>query len=94
MVDAERLFSPKLAAFMRQKGHSYKAKYIETICNWRQACDHRGLSELERCRFNHAFLNLILDELMPWHQHQYDFDLLEVNRYMCVYASLYYTLSQ
>lgn len=84
VVDAERLFSPELAAFMRRNGHNYEARYIETIWNWRRACDHRGLSELERCQFNYTFLNLILDELMPWHQHQYDFGLLEINKYVCI----------
>ena len=82
VVDAERLFSPKLAAFMYRKGYVYEAKYIDTIWNWRRACDERGLSELDRSHFNHEFLNLILDELMPWHRESYDFSLLEVNRYV------------
>ena len=82
VVDAERLFSPKLAAFMYRKGYVYEAKYIDTIWNWRRACDERGLSELDRSHFNHEFLNLILDELIPWHRESYDFSLLEVNRYV------------
>lgn len=86
-MDAERLFGPQLVAFMHRKGHAYEAKYIEAISNWRIACDRRGLTELERCRLNHQFLNLILDELMPWHHQEYDFSLLEVNRYMYVYYS-------
>ena len=81
-MDAERLFSPKLAAFMHRKGYVYEAKYIETIWNWRRACDECGLSELDRSHFNHEFLILILDELMPWHRESYDFSLLEVNRYV------------
>ena len=81
-MDAERLFSPKLAAFMYRKGYVYEAKYIDTIWNWRRAWDERGLSELDRSHFNHEFLNLILDELMPWHRESYDFSLLEVNRYV------------
>ena len=40
-----------------------------------------GLSECTRSRFNYHFLNLLLDELMPWHTETYDFSLLEVNRY-------------
>ena len=75
VIDAERLFSPELAAFM-------VPEYISGIWNWRRACDHRGLSELERCRYNFNFLNLILDELMPWHRTNYDFATLEVNRYI------------
>ena len=58
-----------------------EAKYIKTIWNWRRACDERGLSECTRSRFNYHFLNLLLDELMPWHTETYDFSLLEVNRY-------------
>ena len=100
VTDAERLFNPDLAAFMRQKGYSYEAQYIDAVWNWRRACDERGLSPLERCRFNYQFLNLILDELMPWHKQIYDFSLLEVNRcahmcvwggggYMCVYVHMF-----
>ena len=80
MVDAERLFSPELAQFMRRKGYDYEAAFIEAVGNWRCACDCRGLSELERCRCNYTFLNIILDELMPWHRESYDFIELEVNR--------------
>ena len=80
VVDAERLFSPDLAAFMHKKGYQYETKYIETVCNWRRACDERGLSELQRCKFNYQFLNFLLDELMPWHNDIYDFSTLEVNR--------------
>lgn len=76
VVDAERLFSPELAEFMSSKGYLYEAEYIKCIWNWRRACDHRGLSELERCRYNYHLLNLILDELMPWHKSIYDFSLL------------------
>ena len=79
--DAERMFSMELAQFMASKGHCYEAKFIQTICNWRRGCDERGLTELQRSKYNYQFLNLILDELMPWHHESYDFGLLEVNRY-------------
>ena len=81
VIDAERLFSPDLAAFMRGKVYVYEAKYIETVWNWRRACDERGLSELQRCKYNYQFLNLILDKLIPWHSETYDFSKLEVSRY-------------
>ena len=87
VVDAERLFNPNLSAFMKQKGYTYEATYIECICNWRKACDERGLKELTRCKYNYQFLNLVLNELMPWFSETYDFSLLEVNRYM--HALLY-----
>ena len=85
VVDAERLFSPELVEFKRSKGYMYGAKYIECIWNWRRACDHRGLSELQRCHYNY---DLILDELMPWHKKAYDFSSLEVNRYIKLFTGL------
>ena len=81
VVDAERLFSPSLADFMERKGYDVEANYIRVVLNWRRACDERGLSELQRCRYNYHMLNYILDDLMPWH-HQFDFSYLEV-RYTC-----------
>lgn len=82
VIDAERLFSAGVVEFMKKKGYTYEQKYTEAIMNWRRACDERGLSELTRCKFNYAFLNLILDELMPWHKEIYNFSHLEVNRYI------------
>ena len=40
-----------------------------------------------RCKFNYNFLNLVLEELMPWFRETYDFSLLEVNRYIYIYLS-------
>ncbi len=80
VIDAERFFNADLATYMHGKGYDYEANYIQTIGNWRRACDERGLSELQRSKFNYQFLNMILDELMPWHKEFYDFSLLEVNR--------------
>ena len=54
VIDAERLFSPELAMFIRAKGYTFEADYIETVWNWRCACDHRGLTELQRCHFNES----------------------------------------
>ena len=98
VVDAERMFNPDLAEFMRRKGYAYEAQYIQTIWDWRRACDHRGLTELQRCRYNYRFLNMILDELIPWHKDTYDMSLLEVNRYsnyyvhlhVCIHMHVYY----
>lgn len=80
--DAERLFSPDLLKYMEKKGYDIEAKYIRVVLGWRQACDKRGLSELERCRKNYEMLNYLLEDLMPWYTEQYDFSLLEVNRYI------------
>lgn len=79
--DAERMFSPKLLKFMEDKGYISEANYIRAVLGWRQACDERGLSELQRCRLNYRMLNYVLKELMPWYEQTYDFSLLEVNRY-------------
>ena len=83
-LDAEHMFSPQMVDFMQQEGYHFEATYLRAIGNWRQACDQRGLSELQRCWFNDKFLNYILDDLMPWHRTIYDFSLLEVNWYVMV----------
>ena len=57
--DAERLFSPSLLKF---KDYQYEARYIRVILGWRQACDERGLSELERCQHNYRLLNFLLED--------------------------------
>jgi len=82
VIDAQHLFSIKLVEFMKKKGYNEEATYIETICNWRRASDERGLSSLKRSKYNYCLLNMILDELMPWHRESYNFALLEVNRYV------------
>ena len=58
---------------MQKKGYTYEAKYIDAVLGWRQACDLRGLSELERCRQNYVLLNFILEELIPWSRECYNF---------------------
>ena len=78
--DVEILFSASVQGFMECKGYTYEAKFVKIIRNWRCAVDERGLNQLQRCRFSYDMLNLIFDELMPWHVMDYDFSLLEVNR--------------
>ena len=80
--DAERLLSKEMVMFMKKKGYFFEAEYIETILNWRRSSDERGLTQLQRCRYNYQMLNYLLDELMPWHKEVYDFSTLEVNRYI------------
>ena len=36
---------------------------------------------------------MMLDELVPWHEEFYNFSLLEVNRYVCIYLNVVYTLN-
>ena len=64
-MDAERLFNPKLAAFMEKKGYTFEGNYISVIWKWHGASDERSLSSLQRSRFNYKLLNLILEDLMP-----------------------------
>ena len=78
--DVERLFNPKVAEFMEKRGYMFEARYVRTIHNWRRATDERGLTQQERSQYSKEFLNLVLAELMPWHQHNPDYSTLEVNR--------------
>ena len=78
--DAEILFSEGVELFMKKKGYKYEEKYVRVIKNWRRACDERGLSSLCRSKYNYELLNLILDDLMPWHESHYDLSLMEVTR--------------
>lgn len=82
--DAERLFSPEIVSFMVKKGYTFEANYIQVISNWRHAHDERGLSEIQRSRYNYQFLNYITDELLPSFTQIKDYSLLEVNKYVCI----------
>ena len=59
-----------------------EAEYLRSVRGWRRACDERGLSTDQRSQLNKAFLDYIVDDLMPWHRDQglQDFSLLEVTR--------------
>ena len=78
--DAERLFNGNLQEWFKLNGYYEEEKYVIVVRNWHRAADERGLSELQRSRFNYEMLNYILDDWMPWYKHCYDFSLLEVNR--------------
>ena len=79
--DAEKMLSYLVAKFLREHGYETEAYYVETVAEWHEAADGRGLTELERCRKNYSMLNMILDEWMPWHRDNYDFTTIDVNRY-------------
>ena len=80
--DVEQIFSLKMLKFFEEKGYTEEAKYVRVVCNWRRACDERGLSDEQRSQYNQDMLCYILDELMPWHSKPglCDFSLLEVNQ--------------
>lgn len=67
---------------MKYKGYNFEAEYLSTVRGWRRACDERGLLDEERSQYNTAFLNYILDDLMPWHKDPglRNFSILEVNQ--------------
>ena len=77
-----------LSSCMDRKHYKPEAEYIRAVQGWRKACDERGLSELQQSRYNYQFLNYILNDWMPWFESNYDFSLLEVNRYaICIKRS-------
>lgn len=85
--DAERMFSSSLLNFMESKGYDYEAEYIRSVLGWKEACDVRGISQLQRCKKNYLMLNFLLKELMPWATDSYDFSYLEVNRFALQFVS-------
>lgn len=87
--DVEVLFSTGVEDFMKQKGYEVEANYVRAIRQWRLACDQRGLTQLQRCRYNYQLFSLLLSELMPWYRDTYDFSTLEVTRYVCGDCCMY-----
>ena len=69
---------------MERKGYKNEAEYIKAVNGWRRSCDERGLSELQRCKLNYNFLCYIFEDWMPWYKANWDYSLLEVNRYINV----------
>lgn len=82
VTDVEQIFSNSVQNYMERKRYKVEANYVKVIKNWRRACDERGLSDSDRNKFNHDFIDYILDELMPWHRQpgMRDFSTLEVNQ--------------
>lgn len=81
VADVERLFNPHLVEYLERKGYTYEACYFKAIMNWRKANDERGLSQYERLQYRQELLQLVLNELIPWHSSEYDYSTMEVNRY-------------
>lgn len=79
--DAERLLSYHVVASLERHGFDTEAEYVRIVAQWHEASDGRGLSQLQRCRYNYEMLNFILDEWMPWHTDAYDFSTIDINRY-------------
>lgn len=79
--DAERMLSYHVVRSLERHGHQNEAEFVRIIAQWHEASDGRGLSQLQRCRFNYHMLNFILDEWMPWHTQNYDFATIDINRF-------------
>ena len=86
--DAERLLSYHVVDSLRRHGHNTEADYVRIIAQWHEASDGRGLSQMQRCRYNYEMLNFILDEWMPWHRETYDFATIDINR--CKIQSIFF----
>lgn len=80
--DAERLLSYNVVRSLERHGKNEEAAFIQIIAQWHEASDGRGLSQLERCRYNYHMFNFILEEWMPWYRDCYDFSTIDINRYL------------
>ena len=78
--DAERLLSYHVVQSLERHGHLEEANYVRIVAQWHESNDGRGLSQLQRCRFNYEMLNFILAEWMPWYKETYDFSTIDINR--------------
>ena len=59
--DVERLFS---SSWMEYKSYTSEAEYLQVVCNWRRACDERGIPDALRSQYQQDMLDYILDDLM------------------------------
>jgi hypothetical protein len=62
------------------------------IGNWHNATDGRGITQLQRCKYNYEMLNYIVEMWLPWHKDCYDFSLVDINKY--VYEFYYGAMHQ
>ena len=61
MKDAEHLLSYNVVRSLERHGKNEEAAFIQIIAQWHEASDGRGLSQLERCRYNYLMFNFILE---------------------------------
>lgn len=80
LIDAERLLSYHVVESLERHGYINEAEYVKVVVNWHEATDGRGLTQLQRCKYNYKMLNYILDKWMPWHMTNYDFSTIDINR--------------
>ena len=87
LKDAERLLSYHVVESLQRHGHQTEAEYVHIVANWHNATDGRGLTQLERCKYNYEMLNDIMDKWMPWHKDGYYFSTIDINR--CVDLNIF-----
>jgi hypothetical protein len=85
--DCERLISPAVVSFLREKGDVRGASILSIISNWHKAVDGRSLSEEERSSYLADMKNWLLDDWMPWHRNMFDFATIDVNRLVTQYVN-------
>ena len=85
VIDAEKLLSFHVAAFLDEKGYKREAEYVQIVAKWHEASDGRGVTQLNRCRANYSMLNYIMEELIPWYNESNDLSSIDINRY-CLYC--------
>lgn len=86
--DCERLISPAVVSFLRERGDEEGARVLSTISNWHKAVDGRGIDEETRSSYLRVMRNWLLDDWMPWHGYIHDYATVDVNRYLCVHYSV------
>ncbi len=79
--DAELLLSYNVANSMKTHGFTVEAEYIQTVAQWHEASDGRGLSELQRCAYNKSMLTYLVKEILPEKDQYetYDFSAIDIN---------------
>ena len=85
VIDAEKLLSFHVAAFLDEKGYKREAEYVQIVAKWHEASDGRGVTQLNRCRANYSMLNYLMEELIPWYNENNDLSSIDINRY-CLYC--------
>ncbi len=85
LLDAERLLSYHVVESLKRQGYVFEAEYVKIAVDWHNATDGRGLSQLQRSRYNYQMLNYIVEKWMPWwYKETYDFSTIDINRFVKV----------
>ena len=76
----KQIFSKGVVDFLRSKGHTSEARFVEVVRNWHKAADGRGISEELRSKYNTDMLNFLLEDWMPWYKEERDFATIDILR--------------